>query len=292
MDELVVYACPNCGKRLHTARGAGNRKARCPACGEVHIVPGEEDPFAVGGTEGVDVPAGGRSEPASPFEPFEDAARAAQGPTRRSKPPPRQDSLRRCLRCGRQTHAVDAWVEVVCSACGAVIPAVAGSGSHGRTGDEEQSIRETADRIEARAHGEPVRPSAAPLLTVVAWSLYAEGAVVGAVSVCVLVLLTPQAPVALVPALAGLLCGGFLGLQGQQIARRSRVFRVICMASEGALLAGGLVMTALAATKRIPTPPTALTWGGILVALVLLAGFRAYVLLHHARALFGRTQET
>ena len=100
----------------------------------------------------------------------------------------------------------------------------------------------------------------------------------------------PHNVIAVVPALVGLLVAGFRAAQGQQIGQRNPAFRVITSAFDGLFAAGGIVVCAL--SFRNPQAlllPTAL-WVGIVILFVLLSAFRAYVLFHHARALFARQQ--
>ena len=174
-DDRQLYQCPKCGKRLHARRVSANRKARCPACGEVHVVPSEEDPFAVGQPDLPEEAVGQPVEEASPFEFFEDAAAAAVEQT--GETPAEQDEkpralLRRCPRCGRETRVSDAWIEVVCRACGAVIPAVAGSDERGVAGDEVAAVARQANVTERRITEEPPLPGAASLLALTGIIVY------------------------------------------------------------------------------------------------------------------------
>lgn len=273
-DDRFIYQCPKCGKRLHARYGNANRKARCPACGEIHVVPSEEDPFAVGQTDLPDDVADTPVE-SSPFDFFEDAAAqqvasdAAGGA---------QAHVRHCPRCGRETHVADPWVEAVCRTCGSVVPA--------EVNPEDQDAASAPQTREPT--GEPPLPGAASLLGFVAASLYVEAAIFGAAAVLLLVLEAAQNIVVVIPALAGLLLAGFRAAQAQQISQRNSTFRVIVAASDVLGAMGLLVISVLSIRgPHLMLLPAAL-WVAISVLFVLLAGSRSYILFHHAKALFTR----
>lgn len=270
-NKLFIYQCPKCGMSLHACHGNANRKARCPACGEIHVVPNEEDPFAVGQTDLPDDVADAPSE-SNPFDFFEDAVAAQPAPNAASNA---EDHVRRCPHCGRETHMTDHWTEAVCRTCGTVVPA--------GVSPENQNATATPRTDSA---SKPSLPGAAFLLRFVAVSLYVEAAIIGATTVLLLVLEASRNIVVIIVALAGLLLAGFRTAQAQQVSRRNSAFRAIVACSDVLGITGLAVILMLSVRDPHLTFPPVTQWITISSLFVLLAGFRGYVLFHHAKTLF------
>lgn len=134
MSTSFHYRCPNCPQKLNADAKHVGLRARCPRCGEIHTVPGPDDPFLVGADDATrkipPPPNLAAEQPAGP-DPFAQFQKSTVGlsarpPEKASDAGGRMDGqsnvFRRCPACKRIIAVDNPWTGLICGHCGSEIP--------------------------------------------------------------------------------------------------------------------------------------------------------------------------